>query len=59
MLLWANIFLALSVVAGFFGLSGLAGDALDLAKVLFVVFALLFVVSLVAHLITKREPPIQ
>ncbi|QFT55987.1 DUF1328 domain-containing protein [Microbulbifer sp. THAF38] len=59
MLVWANIFLALSVVAGLFGLSGPTGSALDLAKVLFVVFALLFMVSLVAHLITKREPPTQ
>ena len=47
MLRWALIFLAVAVVASFFRFSGVAGVATNIAWVLFVVFLILFVVSLI------------
>ncbi|GAB2878374.1 DUF1328 domain-containing protein [Microbulbifer echini] len=57
MLIWANTFLVLSIIAGIIGFSGFASGSLDFAKVLFAVFALLYLISLAAHFMTKREPP--
>jgi uncharacterized membrane protein YtjA (UPF0391 family) len=47
MLRWALIFLAVAVVAAIFGFSGVAGVATNIAWGLFVVFLILFVVSLI------------
>jgi uncharacterized membrane protein YtjA (UPF0391 family) len=47
MLRWAIIFLIIAVIAALFGFGGLAGDAVWIAKVLCLVFLVLFVLSLV------------
>lgn len=47
MLRWAVIFLIVALVAAVFGFGGIAEDAAWIAKILFVVFLILFVVSLV------------
>jgi uncharacterized membrane protein YtjA (UPF0391 family) len=47
MLRWALLFLIIALIAGAFGFWGLEGTAMWIAKVLFVVFLILFVVSLV------------
>lgn len=46
MLRWALVFLLVALVAGFFGFWGLEGTAMWIAKVLFFVFLVLFVISL-------------
>ena len=48
MLNWALAFLVFALVAAFFGFGGIAVQAAGIAKVLFFVFLVLFVVSLVA-----------
>jgi uncharacterized membrane protein YtjA (UPF0391 family) len=47
MLGWALIFFLVAIVAAGFGFFGLAGAAAWIAKVLFFVFLILFVVSLI------------
>jgi uncharacterized membrane protein YtjA (UPF0391 family) len=47
MLRWALLFLLIALIAGAFGLWGLEGTAMWIAEALFVVFLILFVVSLV------------
>ena len=55
MLRYAVIFFIVAIVAALFGFGGIAAGATEIAKVLFFVFVVLFVVSLVAGLI-KRGP---
>jgi uncharacterized membrane protein YtjA (UPF0391 family) len=45
MLRWALLFLVIALVAGLFGFTSVAGTAYGAAKILFVVFLILFVVS--------------
>ena len=48
MIKWAIIFFAISLVAGFFGFSGVAADSRIIAKVLFACFVILFLLALLA-----------
>ena len=50
-----NVGLGRAVIAGVLGFGGIAGYAVGIAKILFFVFVVLFIVSLVAGLI-KRGP---
>ena len=50
---WALTFLIVALIAGILGFGALEGLAMWFAKVLFVVFLILFLVSLVAG----RRPP--
>jgi uncharacterized membrane protein YtjA (UPF0391 family) len=54
MLNWALIFLVVALVAGVLGFTTVAGAAIEIAKILFVVFLVLFLVSLVLHLFRGR-----
>jgi uncharacterized membrane protein YtjA (UPF0391 family) len=47
MLRWALIFLIVALLAGVFGFFSLEGTAMYIAKILFFLFLVLFVVSLV------------
>ena len=47
MLSWAIIFLVIALIAGVLGFGVVAGTAAWIAKVLFVVFLILFLVSLI------------
>ncbi len=47
MLKWAAIFLVISIVAAIFGFGGIAAGAADIAKVLFFIFIVLFVLVLI------------
>lgn len=47
MLRWALGFLIVALIAAFLGFGGVAGVSMDIAKILFFVFILLFVVSLI------------
>jgi len=56
MLSWTVTFLIIALVAAFFGFGGIAGTAVEIAKVLFFVFLVLFIISLVFG---WRRPPIE
>ena len=55
MLRWALIFLVVALVAGLLGFWALEGLAMWIAKVLFIIFLILFIISLVAG---RRGPPV-
>ena len=54
MLGWALTFLVVALIAGVLGFTTVAGAAMGIAKILFWVFLILFVVSLVMHLVRGR-----
>jgi uncharacterized membrane protein YtjA (UPF0391 family) len=47
MLKWALIFFVISLVAGFFGFSGVASGAKSIAKVLFFIALVIFLIVLI------------
>ena len=47
MLRWAVIFLIVAIVAAVLGFGGIAGEAVGIAKILFWVFLILFIIGLV------------
>jgi uncharacterized membrane protein YtjA (UPF0391 family) len=55
MISWAITFLIIALVAAILGFGVLAGTAMEIAKILFFVFIVLFIVSLIAG---KRTPPV-
>ena len=55
MLNWALTFLVLALVAALFGFGGIAAGATSIAKVLFFLFVVLFVVSLIANVSRGRN----
>lgn len=44
---WALIFLVLAIIAGVFGFTDIAGDSAWIAKVLFVVFLIVYLLSFI------------
>ena len=54
MLGWALTFLVVALIAGVLGFTSIAGAAMGVAKILFFVFLVLFVVPLVMHLVRGR-----
>jgi len=58
MLGWALMFLLVALVAGVFGFGGVASASVGIAQVLFFIFLLGFLVTLVVHLLRGRAPPI-
>lgn len=55
MLRWALICLVIALISGALGLWGLEGVAMEAARILFFVFLVLFVVSLIMG---RRGPPV-
>jgi uncharacterized membrane protein YtjA (UPF0391 family) len=53
MLRWAAIFLVIALIAAVFGFGGIAAGAVDIAKILFFVFLVIFVITLVAGLFRR------
>ena len=56
MLGWTLLFFIVALVAGVFGFTTIAVGAMGLAKVLFFVFLVLFLVSLIMDLARGRRP---
>lgn len=54
MLNYAVIFLVIALVAGLLGFTGIAAGAVEIAKVLFFVFIILFIASLVFGLRRRK-----
>lgn len=57
MLGWALTFLIIALIAAALGFGGIAGTAVGIAKLIFFVAIVLFVISLVYGLIAGRRPP--
>lgn len=55
MLRWALMFLVVALVAALFGFTNVAGTSIVAAKILFFVFLVLFVVSLLAGSRAPRD----
>ena len=55
MLRWALIFLVIGLVAGLLGFTGVAGASIAIAKTLFFIFMLIFLVLLIAGLTVARR----
>jgi len=55
MLRWALIFLVIGLIAAVLGFTNVAGAAIGIAKILFFVFMVIFVVLLVAGLTIGRR----
>ena len=55
MLRWSAIFLVIALVAAAFGFGGIAVAAAGIAKILFFVFLVLFLISLIGGLSVRRR----
>ena len=55
MLSWAITFFVLALVAAVLGFGGIAAGAASIGKVLFFLFLILFVVSLVMNMVRGRD----
>lgn len=53
MLRWAVIFFVVALVAALFGFTNIAAAAAGIAKILFFIFLVLFVVALVAGMVQR------
>ena len=57
MLHWALSFLILALVAGFLGFGGIAVLSVEIARLLFGIFLILFLVSATVHVLQGKSPP--
>ena len=55
MLRWSAIFLVIAIVAAVFGFGGIAVPAAGIAKILFFVFLILFLVSLIGGFASRHR----
>ncbi len=55
MLYWAAVFFIIAIVAALFGFGGIAAGAVSIAQVLFFIFLILFIISLVFG-VARRAP---
>lgn len=55
MLSWALFFFILALVAAFFGFTGLAGTASDIAQILFYIFLGLLILSYIIRALKGRD----
>lgn len=53
MLKWALIFFLVAVVAGILGFTNVSGASIEIAKVLFYIFVVIFLVLLIIGLVKK------
>lgn len=54
MLYYAAVFLVIALIAGLLGFTGIALGAVEIARVLFFIFIVLFVVSLLAGILRRK-----
>ena len=54
MLHYSVVFLVIALIAAAFGFGGIAASAVEVAKILFFIFATLAIVSFVASLVKKN-----
>jgi uncharacterized membrane protein YtjA (UPF0391 family) len=56
MLRWSLAFFIMAIIAAVFGFGGIAAGSADIARVLFFVFLVAFVISVICATITGRQP---
>ena len=54
MLHYAAVFFVIALVAALFGFTGIAAGAVEIAKILFFIFVVLFLVSLIAGIFRRK-----
>jgi uncharacterized membrane protein YtjA (UPF0391 family) len=59
MLGWAVTFLIIALIAAVLGFGGIAGVAVEAAKIVFFVAVVLFLISAVVGLVRGRAPTVQ
>lgn len=57
MLGWAITFLVIALVAALLGFTGIAIISAEIARLLFIIFIVLFAISLIFGLRMRRRPP--
>jgi uncharacterized membrane protein YtjA (UPF0391 family) len=57
MLYWSLVFLVVAILAGLFGFGVIAGTSYMIAKVLFFIFLVIFVISLIMGATGRRRLP--
>ena len=50
MLIWVVTFLIIAIIAAIFGFGGIVEAAVDIAKIIFYIFVILFIISLIMHI---------
>jgi uncharacterized membrane protein YtjA (UPF0391 family) len=58
MLRWALIFFIVAIIAAVFGFGNISAAATDIAKILFFVFLIIFLVTLVLGLVKGKTPKV-
>lgn len=58
MLYYALVFFIVALIAALFGFGGIAAAATGIAQILFYIFIILFLVSLLIGLLGGRKPPL-
>lgn len=58
MLRWTIIFLVLALIAGVLGFGNIAGVSTDIARILFLIFVVLFIVAALVNALRGRTPPV-
>jgi uncharacterized membrane protein YtjA (UPF0391 family) len=58
MLYWSLMFLAVALIAAIFGFTGVYVAAAQIAQILFFIFLVCFVISLLAGVTQRRGPPL-
>lgn len=57
MLRWALLFFVVAITAGLLGFTGIAAAATEIARLLFLIFLVIFGVLLIAELLGRGRPP--
>lgn len=55
MLRWAFLFLVFALIAGLLGFTGLAGQSMYIARILFYIFVVVFLVGLIYSFIAGKR----
>jgi uncharacterized membrane protein YtjA (UPF0391 family) len=58
MIRWAILFLVFAVIAAILGFGGIAAMSVDIARMLFFVFIVLFLITAVLHLVRGGKGPL-
>mgnify|MGYP000977492110 CR=1 FL=1 len=57
MLQWAITFLVIAIIAGLLGFGSIAVLSVEMARVLFGLFLILFIIAAVMHAVRGKTPP--
>ena len=58
MLYWSAVFFVIAIVAGIFGFGNISAGATDIARVLFFIFIVIFLISLALGGLRGRGPKV-